>query len=211
MGFARDAKAAEEVRVAAVEALGAVKPPAGRRVPRRPDRRRPRARASSTPGRRGRRPDPAPASATPRAGCPTLIDGRRLPARPPPRGPADARPAQDGGGRRSSSMARDGKLPDDLKTEATTRPAHPPRPQHPRRGRAGPAAAQDGRGRPLPPIGELIRRDGDADRGREVFFRTGDERAAAAATASRARASGSAPTSRRSAPSTARTSCSARS
>jgi putative membrane-bound dehydrogenase-like protein len=70
-------------------------------------------------------------------------------------------------------LARTGRLPDDLKTEATTALYASPD------WRVREAAAKVlplpkiAGGRTLPPIGELIRRDGEAGRGREVFFRTG--------------------------------------
>jgi putative heme-binding domain-containing protein len=77
------------------------------------------------------------------------------------------------GGSRVIELARAGKLPDDLKTEATTLLYAAPE----RRVRAAAAEVlplpKMAGGRPLPPIGELIRRDGDPDRGRAVFFRAG--------------------------------------
>jgi putative membrane-bound dehydrogenase-like protein len=77
------------------------------------------------------------------------------------------------GGTRVLNLARAGKIPGDLKTEATTLLYTSPE----RRVRE--AAAQLlppptlADGRPLPPIGELIRREGDPARGRDVFFRAG--------------------------------------
>jgi len=77
------------------------------------------------------------------------------------------------GGPRVLKLARAGKLPDDLKNEATTL-LHT---ASDRRVREEAAAVlplpRTAVGKPLPPIGELIRRHGDTDRGREVFFRTG--------------------------------------
>jgi putative heme-binding domain-containing protein len=79
----------------------------------------------------------------------------------------------NGGGRRILALAREGKLPDDLKTAATTAVN-----TDPDRGVRDDAARvlplpQSKTGRPLPPFGELIRRDGKADTGRAVFFRSG--------------------------------------
>ena len=81
--------------------------------------------------------------------------------------------AQGNGGQRILELARTGKLPEDLKTEATTvLNSHPNR-------EVRNAAAQvlplprTASGRPLPPINELLVRPGQADHGRDVFFRTG--------------------------------------
>ncbi len=77
------------------------------------------------------------------------------------------------GGREILELARTGKLPEDLKTEATTvLNSHPNR-------EVRNAAAQilplprTAAGRPLPPINELLVRPGHADRGRDVFHRAG--------------------------------------
>ncbi len=77
------------------------------------------------------------------------------------------------GGMQIIELARSGKLPDDLKTEATTALyASPDRRVREAAAKVLPLPKIAG-GHTLPPIGELIRRDGDAGRGREVFFRTG--------------------------------------
>ena len=69
------------------------------------------------------------------------------------------------GGPRIIELARDGKLPDDLKTEAVTLLiTHRDRQVRDRAASVLPLPKIAG-GRPLPPIGELIRRDGDADEG----------------------------------------------
>jgi len=77
------------------------------------------------------------------------------------------------GGRAVLTLARAGKLPDDLKNDATTL-LHTDSNRRIREQAAEilplPKTAA---GKPLPPIDELIRRHGDADRGREVFFRAG--------------------------------------
>ena len=77
------------------------------------------------------------------------------------------------GGPHVIELARAGKLPDDLKTEATTLLyASPDRRVREAAAKVLPLPKTAG-GQPLPPIGELIRRDGDAGQGREVFFRAG--------------------------------------
>jgi putative membrane-bound dehydrogenase-like protein len=77
------------------------------------------------------------------------------------------------GGSRVLELARAGKIPGDLKNEATTLLYTSAE----RRIREAAATVlplpQTAGGRPLPPIGELVRRDGDADKGRAVFFRAG--------------------------------------
>lgn len=75
------------------------------------------------------------------------------------------------GGRRVLALAREEKLPADLKTEATTVVnAHVDGKIRDEAAKVLPLPKTKS-GRPLPPFGDLIRRDGRADRGREVFFR----------------------------------------
>jgi hypothetical protein len=70
----------------------------------------------------------------------------------------------DGGVHEDSHPGR--QDPDDLKNETTTLASHgTDRRVRPARGLPF-AAAQDRPGQPLPPIGELIRRDGDVEKGR---------------------------------------------
>ena len=70
-------------------------------------------------------------------------------------------------------LARSGKLPDDLKTEATTALyASADRRVREAAAKVLPLPKIAG-GHTLPPISTLIHRDGDAGRGRDVFFRTG--------------------------------------
>ncbi len=77
------------------------------------------------------------------------------------------------GGNRVIELARAGKLSDDLKTEATTLLyASPDRRVREAAAKVLPLPKTAG-GHPLPSIGELIRRSGDAGHGREVFFRAG--------------------------------------
>ncbi|HZW32058.1 MAG TPA: PVC-type heme-binding CxxCH protein [Isosphaeraceae bacterium] len=78
-----------------------------------------------------------------------------------------------GGGPRVLELARAGKLPDDLKIEATTvLYASPERRVREAAAQVLPLPKMAG-GHSLPPIGELIRREGDPQRGRAVFFRAG--------------------------------------
>ncbi len=78
-----------------------------------------------------------------------------------------------GGGQRILEMARTGKLADDLKTEATTvLNSHPNREVRNDAARVLPMP-KTATGRPLPPFAELIGRSGQADHGRTVFFRAG--------------------------------------
>ena len=70
-------------------------------------------------------------------------------------------------------LARSGKLAEDLKTEATTLLyASPDRRIREEAAKVLPLPKTAG-GHTLPSIFELVRRDGDAGRGREVFFRAG--------------------------------------
>jgi putative membrane-bound dehydrogenase-like protein len=77
------------------------------------------------------------------------------------------------GGARLVEIARDGKIPDVLKIEATT--VLSTHPDGRVRGQAlrllPPPSSKSGK--PLPGLFELVRREGNADAGREVFFREG--------------------------------------
>jgi putative membrane-bound dehydrogenase-like protein len=76
------------------------------------------------------------------------------------------------GGDRLVGMARGGSLPEALRTEAATvLRAHPDRRIRDRAQELFPIRTASGN--PLPPLGELIRRDGDAEKGRLVFYREG--------------------------------------
>ncbi|MFO0889163.1 MAG: c-type cytochrome [Isosphaeraceae bacterium] len=77
------------------------------------------------------------------------------------------------GGERIIDLARQKKLPEDLKTDAVTLLiTHRDRQVRDRAAAVLPVPTIAG-GRPLPPLGDLIRREGDAEKGRAVFFRTG--------------------------------------
>ena len=84
-----------------------------------------------------------------------------------------------GGGQKVLDLAKAGTLPADLKTEATSvLNATPDRKVRDEAAQVLPLPKTKG-GRPLPPFGELIRRDGNADHGREIFFAAGPKQAEA--------------------------------
>jgi putative membrane-bound dehydrogenase-like protein len=77
------------------------------------------------------------------------------------------------GGPRLLKLVRAGKLPDDLRNDASTLlHTSPVRRVRDEATMILPLPKMAG-GKPLPPFGELIRRDGDADKGRQIFFRSG--------------------------------------
>jgi putative heme-binding domain-containing protein len=77
------------------------------------------------------------------------------------------------GGTRIIELVKTNKLPEDLRTEATALlHASTDRRVRDEAARVLPLP-KTAAGKPLPPIGELIRRDGNADHGRDVFFRAG--------------------------------------
>ncbi len=168
-GFAHDEKLPVDVRVAAVEAIGAL-PITPNRVPEQLVAAA-RGKGSSDPvaeaavramaqhaGAQGRLAD--------------ILTARDYPLglrRETLRGLAGL---QDGG-HRVLELARTGKLPEDLRGDATTLLyASPVRGVREAAARVLPLPKMAS-GRPLPPIGELIRSEGDAERGRQVFFRAG--------------------------------------
>jgi len=188
IGFAADAKLPEDVRVAAVEAVGKVRPP---KTAEFLD-----GLIAESKGKGGSNPLAQAAVRT----LPDLRDAnpqllamiggndyplglRREALR------TYARP-RNGGGRRVLELARSGKLPDELKSEATSI-AHNDADGRVRR-EAGdllpaPKAAS---GRALPPIAELIRQSGDSARGRAVFHRASASAAVACAACHRVQGQG---------------------
>jgi putative membrane-bound dehydrogenase-like protein len=168
-GFALDAKLPVEVRVAAVEAIGALNITPNR-VPEQLVAAV-RGRASSDPvaeaavramarhsGAQGRLAD--------------ILTARDYPLglrREALRGMA----ALQDGGYRVIELTKVGKLPEDLKNDATTLLySSPVRGVREAASRVLPLPKMAG-GRPLPPIGQLMRREGDIQNGRQVFFRAG--------------------------------------
>ncbi|MGO9467190.1 MAG: PVC-type heme-binding CxxCH protein, partial [Isosphaeraceae bacterium] len=77
-----------------------------------------------------------------------------------------------GGGTRVIALLREQKLPEDLKSQAGTLLYTLRDPRLRNEAAALVPLPRTSAGRPLPLIGELLRREGNADRGREVFFRT---------------------------------------
>jgi putative membrane-bound dehydrogenase-like protein len=167
--FARDTQLPEDVRVATVEAIGSLRITPNRVLEQMIATVR--GKPSSDPvveaaaramarhsGARGRLTD--------------LLTARDYPLGVRREALRSLAQLQDGGAR-VIELARAGKLLDDLKTEATTLLYTSPE----RRIREAAALVlplpKAAGGRPLPPVGELIRREGDAARGREVFFRGG--------------------------------------
>jgi putative heme-binding domain-containing protein len=77
------------------------------------------------------------------------------------------------GGSHVIELVRAGKLPEDLKTEATTLLHTSPDRRLRELANSVLPLPKTAAGRPLPSIFQLIRRDGDAEKGRAVFFRAG--------------------------------------
>jgi putative membrane-bound dehydrogenase-like protein len=176
--FARDEKESVEVRAAAVEALARLKPPQIREF-------LDQLIAASKAKGSGAGGDLAAAAVRalpqvedPRARLVELIAASEYPL-------AVRREALrtfarlNDGGTRLLEMARSGQIPADLKIEATTVVnAHPDRRVRQEAARVLPLP-RSVTGRSLPPIDQLLRREGKADRGREVFFRAGNNSCAA--------------------------------
>ncbi|WP_406697185.1 PVC-type heme-binding CxxCH protein [Singulisphaera sp. Ch08] len=165
---ASNPKASEEVRVAAVEALGQLNPP---KVGEFFDKL-----IAET---KGKNHSNSPAEAAVRT-LPKLGNANRrladlIVAKDYPLGlrrealRTFARTSE--GGRGVLALAREDKLPADLRTEATTVVnAHVDGKIRDEASKILPLPKTKS-GRPLPPFGDLIRRDGRADVGRDVFFR----------------------------------------
>ncbi len=169
-GFARDTRLPVEARVAAVEGIGSfdITP---NRVPEQ-----------LVAAVRGKPSSDPVAEAAVRVMAQSLRrtgtagrhrDRSRLPAGPAPRGAAGPGRAPGRWNYRVIELAKAGKLPEDLKGDATTLLyASPVRGVREAAARVLPLPKMAG-GRSLPPIGELVRREGDAEKGRQVFFRAG--------------------------------------
>jgi putative membrane-bound dehydrogenase-like protein len=171
LDFARDQAAPGEVRAAAVDALGRIKPPEAQATI-----------DALIEAATSRRRSDAAAEAAVRA-LPRLTDARErlghmvktvdVPLglrREALRGLIQ----QGGGPQRVLAMARDGSLPADLKTEATTvLGVHPDQGVREEAAHVLPRPKAAG-GRPLPSFHDLVRSDGDPGKGRAVFFRAGE-------------------------------------
>ena len=167
--LAEDSQAPEDVQVAAVEALGSFRGESAR-IPDRliaTVRGKPSSNAAAEAAVRALGRD---------AGAPKRLT-ELLTARDYPLGvrreALRTMARLKDGGPLVLELARAGRLPDDLKTEATTLLyASPERRVREAAAEVLPLPRMAG-GQPLPPIGELIRREGDPEHGRGVFFRAG--------------------------------------
>jgi hypothetical protein len=170
MAFAQDEVASMEVRVAAVEAVGRLRPPGAQAVidgliaaATQKGSSSPVAEAAvRTLSRSGDAGARLAALAT-AADVPLGLrrEALRLSAQ------------QVDGALRIVALARAGKLSADLTTEATTvLNTHPDRRVRDEAARVLPLP-KTAAGRPLPPFFDLVRREGDALRGRAVFYRAG--------------------------------------
>jgi putative heme-binding domain-containing protein len=169
--FAQDDAVALELRVAAVEALGRIKPPQTREF---------LAGLIAAAKGKGQSSPLAEAAvqALPRVENASGRLAELITATDYPLGLRRAAlrafvQSDRNGGFRVLELARAGTLPADLKTEATTVLNN-----HPNRDLRGQAAQvlplpTTSTGRRLPPINELLVRPGHADNGRDVFFRAG--------------------------------------
>jgi putative membrane-bound dehydrogenase-like protein len=171
MGFAQDGKIAEDARVASVEAVGRIQPPKTAEF-----------LAGLLAESKGKGASNPLAEAAVRAlssqkdantqylgmitGSDYPLGLRREALR------AYGRPG-NGGGRRLLELARNAKLPEELKTEATTLVHADPDGSVRREAGSVLPLPKTSSGRPLPSFGELIRRNGDARKGQAVFYRTG--------------------------------------
>jgi putative membrane-bound dehydrogenase-like protein len=167
--IARDEKARAEDRVSAVQALGEIHGPIIHFLDHL---------IAATVGKRNSSPIADAAVRT----VPQIYDARSkllelISAREFPLGlrreALKALAEQADGGQRILELARAKKLPDDLKTDAVTLLlTHRDRQVSARAASVLPIPTLAG-GRPLPPLGELIRRAGNAEKGKGVFFRSG--------------------------------------
>jgi putative membrane-bound dehydrogenase-like protein len=167
MALAVDADAPAEARAAAVEAVAALKAPeSGGLVDRLIDEARAK-RAASPAAESAVRALPALGAAPERLR--DLMTEEDLPLslrREALRGFIQRRE----GAEALLAMARDGALSSALRTEAATAlRSHADRGIRDRALEVFPIVSLGGK--PLPSVGELMRREGDAERGREVFFR----------------------------------------
>jgi putative membrane-bound dehydrogenase-like protein len=170
MGFARDEKEAEEVRVAAIEAIGRIKPPKAAEFLDGLVQSVKGKGASTAVADAALRATPSVRDAS--ALLAQMIAGTEYPLglrREALRAYARSRD----GAMKVIELAREGKLPDELKTEATAIVhREPDRRVRDAADRVLPLP-KTASGKPLPGLFELIRRDGDAAKGQAVFFRAG--------------------------------------
>jgi putative membrane-bound dehydrogenase-like protein len=169
MGLARDAQLSEPIRLAAIEAVGRIRPSGtsefidGLIAEARKGGSTPIAEAAirALPEIREANPELLAMIADNELPLGLRREALRVYARP-----------RNGGGRKVIELVKESKLPDDLKSEATAIAHNDP--DGGVRSEAGsllplPKTAS---GRPLPPIRDLIRRRGDAVKGQAVFARS---------------------------------------
>ena len=170
--FAQDPALARAVRVAAVEAIGTIGAPSGQTLL---DRLIDGTKGKPNPTRSLRpRFERCPGGHDAANRLSELIDARDLSARRAPRGAPDAGPR----GGRSAADPRHGEGRQAARRSEDRGDHAPAHHLHPRRRLRDEAARvlplpKTASGRPLPPFGELMRREGDPEQGRAVFFRTG--------------------------------------
>ena len=169
--LARDAKASAELREAAVEAAARV------------DQKKARELVSALIDEakaRGSSSSPAEAAVRsltrlgddPREKLLALIDDKQTPLGLRREALRSLTRYQDGG-RRLLDLVRDKKISDDLTKEASSLlSTHPDRTLRDAAARVLPQPKGRG-GRPLPSFYDMVRKDGHAERGRDVFFRAG--------------------------------------
>ncbi len=168
-GFAEDGQAPEDVRVAAVEAIGSFNITPNRVLEQLVSSVRGKPSSNSVaeaavramaqhPGARGRLTD--------------LLTDRDYPLGLRREALRCAAQLRDGGSH-VIELARAGKLPEDLKNEATTLLHSSPDRRLREQASSVLPLPKTAAGRPLPSIFELIRREGNAENGRAVFFRAG--------------------------------------
>jgi putative membrane-bound dehydrogenase-like protein len=167
--FAQDVTAPEEVRVAAVDAIGSFKITPNRVLEQLVSSVRGKPSSNSVAeaavramaehsGARGRLTD--------------LLTGREYPLGLRRQALRSVALLKDGGSH-VIELARGGKLPEDLKNEATTLVHTSPDRRVREQASSVLPLPKTAAGRPLPSIFQLVRRDGNADNGRTVFFRAG--------------------------------------
>jgi putative membrane-bound dehydrogenase-like protein len=165
--YVRDAKAPEDARVAAVEAIGRLRPPQAAQVLDEVIAQARRRKASDAAAEAAVRTLPRVGAGQDRLLALMTADDVPLGLRREAlRGFAERGP------NRLLGLARQGKLPADLKTEAATLlRSHPDRAIRAEAEEVLPITTASGK--PLPSTFALLRREGHADAGRAVFFRAG--------------------------------------
>jgi putative membrane-bound dehydrogenase-like protein len=170
MAFVKDSKVDEESRVAAVEAIGQIKP-----------EKTPEFLDSLVLSAKGQPVSNAIAEAALRT-MPTVRDAKNslatiIVAKDYPLGlrreAIRTFARLKDGGHDVIALARDGKLPDDLKTEATALVHRDTDRKVRDEALKVLPLPKTASGRPVPPIFMLIRAEGNAERGKAVFYRTG--------------------------------------